>query len=50
MLSLSVLTTNPMDVENILKSEKKLKYVIGLTPKHFWTLYEFFGEAKYNLN
>lgn len=41
--------TNPMDINNILKSEKKCIYFIGLSPNHFWRLYEFLGEAKFNL-
>lgn len=43
-------STNPMDVNVILKSEKKTKYFIGLTPKHFLDLYNFLGDAKFQLN
>ena len=32
---------NSMDMNVILKSEKNTKYFIGLTPKHFWSLYKF---------
>ncbi|XP_066930978.1 uncharacterized protein [Clytia hemisphaerica] len=41
--------TNPMDINNILKSVKECIYFIGLSPNHFWRLYEFLGEAKFNL-
>ena len=34
----------------ILKSEKNTKYFIGLTPKHFWSLYKFLGDAKFSLS
>ena len=29
---------------------QKTKYLIGLTAKHFWGLYNFLGKAKFNLN
>jgi len=38
-----------MDMNVILQSETKTKYFIGLSPKHFWNLYEFLGPAKFNL-
>ena len=47
--TMSSQSQNPMDMNFILKSEKKTKYFIGLSPKHFWFLYEFLGEAKFNL-
>ena len=34
----------------ILKSEKNTKYFVGLTPKHFWSLYKFLGDAKFSLS
>ena len=40
---------NPMDVMFILDNEVKCKYFIGLTPRQFWSLYEFLGEAKFEL-
>ena len=43
-------SANPMDVNVILKSEKKTKYFIGLIPKHFLDLYNFLGDAKFQLN
>ena len=39
-----------MDMNVILKSEKNTKYFIGLTPKHFWSLYKFLGDAKFSLS
>ena len=41
---------NSMDMNVILKSEKNTKYFIGLTPKHFWSLYKFLGDAKFSLS
>ncbi|XP_066917504.1 uncharacterized protein [Clytia hemisphaerica] len=41
--------SNPMDVESILKSETTAKYFIGLTPRHFWDMCEFLGDAKHHL-
>ena len=41
---------NSMDLNVILKSEKNTKYFIGLTPKHFWSLYKFLGDAKFSLS
>ena len=41
---------NSMDINVILKSEKNTKYFIGLTPKHFWSLYKFLGDAKFSLS
>ena len=41
---------NSMDMNVILKSEKNVKYFIGLTPKHFWSLYKFSGDAKFSLS
>ena len=38
-----------MDMNAILQSDAKSKYFIGLTPEHFWTLYEFLGPAKFKL-
>lgn len=43
-------SSNPMDVNVILRSEKETKYFIGLTPKHFLDLYNFLGDAKFHLN
>ncbi|XP_066919410.1 uncharacterized protein [Clytia hemisphaerica] len=40
---------NPMSMNVILKSEEKTKYFIGLSRKHFWSLYNFLGDAKFNL-
>ena len=37
---------NSMNMNVILKSEKNTKYFIGLTLKHFWSLYKFSGDAK----
>ena len=37
---------NSMNMNVILKSEKNTKYFIGLTLKHFWSLYKFLGDAK----
>ena len=37
---------NSMDRNVILKSEKNTKYFIGLTPKHFWSLYKFWEMQK----
>ena len=39
-----------MDMNVIFKSEKNTKYIIGLTPKHFWSLYKFLGDAKFSLS
>ena len=41
---------NSMDMNVILKSEKNTKYFIGLTPKHFLSLYKFLGDAKFSLS
>ena len=41
---------NSMDMNVILKSEKNTKYFIWLTPKHFWNLYKFLGDAKLSLS
>ena len=41
---------NQMDMNVILKCDTKAKYFIGLTTKHFWSLYNFLGKAKFNLN
>ena len=40
---------NSMDMKVILKPEKNTKYFIRLTPKHFWNLYKFLGNAKFSL-
>ena len=39
-----------MGMNVILKSKKNTKYFIGLTPKHFWSLYKFLGDAKFSLS
>ena len=39
-----------MDMNVILASPEKSMYFIGLTPKHFWSLYNFLGPAKFNLS
>ena len=39
-----------MDMNVILKSETNTKYFIRLTPKHFWSLYKFLGDAKFSLS
>ena len=39
---------NSMDMNVILKSEKNTKYFIGLTPKHFWSVYKFLGDKKFS--
>ena len=41
---------NSMDMNVVLKSEKNAKYFIGLTPKHFWSLYKFLGDTKFSLS
>ena len=41
---------NSMDMNVIFKSEKNTKYIIGLTPKHFWSLYKFLGDVKFSLS
>ena len=41
---------NSMDMNVILKSETNTKYFIRLTPKHFWSLYKFLGDAKFSLS
>ena len=41
---------NSMDMNVILKSEKNTKDFIGLTPKYFWSLYKFLGDAKFGLS
>ena len=41
---------NSMDMNVILKSEKNTKYFIWQTPKHFWNLYKFLGDAKLSLS
>ena len=41
---------NSMDMNVIFKSEKNTKYIIGLTPKHFWSLYKFLEDAKFSLS
>ena len=41
---------NSMEMNVILKSKKNTKYFIGLTPKHFWSLYKFLGDAKFSLS
>ncbi|XP_066921327.1 uncharacterized protein [Clytia hemisphaerica] len=47
--SLQVTNKNPMDMNVILQSAKKTKYFIASFPKHFGDLYEFLGDAKFNL-
>lgn len=39
-----------MNINIILASEEKSMYFVGLTPKHFWCLYDFLGPAKFNLS
>ena len=40
---------NPMSMEYIMQFEVKTRYFIGLSRKHFWDLYDFLGDAKFNL-
>ena len=47
--SLTYKSEGCIDMSVILRSEKLSKYFIGLSPKHFWSLYDFLGPAKFNL-
>ncbi|XP_066920117.1 uncharacterized protein [Clytia hemisphaerica] len=40
---------NPMSMDYIMQFEAKTQYFIGLSRKHFWDLYDFLGDAKFNL-
>ena len=41
---------NSVDMNVILKFEKDTKYFIGLTPRHFRSLYKFLGDVKFSLS
>ncbi|XP_066928361.1 uncharacterized protein [Clytia hemisphaerica] len=47
--SSSMSNRNPMSMDYIMQFEAKTQYFIGLSRRHFWDLYDFLGDAKFNL-